>query len=64
MAPKGLDTTFFLRAEAVRMIVRGLSDKTERETLLLFVEDAEKLAHQQLKAASAAPPSNVSSETR
>jgi len=38
---------FFLRAEAVRLILQGIYDNDERAFALRFVADAEKLAGSQ-----------------
>lgn len=44
MQDKVIISKFHHRAKIVRKIAEGIFDKTERETLLNFVEDCEKLA--------------------
>ena len=44
MQDKGSVTEFYRRAMEIRRIAEGIFDKTERQTLLKFVSDCEKLA--------------------
>jgi len=44
MQNKGTVAEFHRRADEVRKIAEGIFDKTERRTLLRFVDDSEKLA--------------------
>ena len=50
MQNKGTIAEFHRRADKVRKIAEGIFDKTERRTLLRFVDDCEKLVAEYARA--------------
>lgn len=50
MQDKGTVAAFHRRADEVRKIAEGIFDKTERRTLLRFVDDCEKLVAENARA--------------
>ena len=50
MQDKRTAAEFHQRAAEVRTIARGIFDKTERQLLLKFVDDCEKLATEKARA--------------
>lgn len=44
MQDKKAESQFYRRADEVREIAKGLFDRAEREIVMQFVEEAEKLA--------------------
>jgi hypothetical protein len=50
MQDKGTVAEFHRRAVAVRKIAQDIFDKTDRQTLLRFVDDCEKLAAENTRA--------------
>jgi hypothetical protein len=50
MQDKETVAEFHRRAEEVRKIAESIFDKTERQTLLRFVDDCEKLAAENARA--------------
>jgi hypothetical protein len=51
---QGCVTEFKDRAKKIRQIARGIFDKAEREILLKFVSDSEKLAEEKARMQQAA----------
>jgi hypothetical protein len=49
MQDKQTDTKFQRRAAEVRTIAEDIYDRTERQTVLQFVDDCEKLAAQKAR---------------